>query len=291
MFIYIKKINNEYKINGSQDVILGNENINGDTGPWAKWSWDGEKLIAEVDRLGMHPLFYSGNRSYVAVSDSIDELINLDIPRDIDDIAVSSFLILGYFLGVDTPFESIKAFPVGGILTWDDKGLNVRENRPVYAPSLNHNKKEAIVNYVELFKKSINECVDEIDGDFELPLSGGLDSRQIFIELMNLNRFPKKTVTIELPPTRMEADHIIAKELSELYGVKNTTIPYSADPFSEEVRKNLKYDCLTDEHTWFMPLSRYMIKNNSRYLFDGIGPGDLLKGRLENGVSNGRKRR
>jgi hypothetical protein len=93
-------------------------------GPSARWTWDGHILVVENDRHGVFPLFWHASPGTIAVSPSIDALLDSGVPATLDDTALAVFLRAGYFAGDDTPFASIRALPPAARLTWDTPRAN-----------------------------------------------------------------------------------------------------------------------------------------------------------------------
>jgi asparagine synthase (glutamine-hydrolysing) len=89
-------------------------------GVWAEWNWDGRQLTVRNDRFGFLPVYYAQLPSGFGVSTSALELIRAGAATDLDDAAVAVFVRLGYYIGNDTPFKSVRLLPAGSELTWSD---------------------------------------------------------------------------------------------------------------------------------------------------------------------------
>ncbi len=76
---------------------------------FARWHWKGEQLVIENDRWGIQPIFWAASANAVHVSTSLDALLDAGVPAALDDAALAVFLRIGYFVGNDTPFRSIRA--------------------------------------------------------------------------------------------------------------------------------------------------------------------------------------
>jgi asparagine synthase (glutamine-hydrolysing) len=248
-------------------------------GPWARWRWDGSRFEATVDRLGHYPLYYVESRGGVAVSESIGELLRLGVRRELDDGAIAAFLRLGFFLGEDTPFRSVRAFPAGGRLSWSTgEGLRVEEERPG-CETRDVSRKEAVEGYLERFRHAVAVSLPEEAGSTCLPLSGGRDSRHIAFELHRQQFVPGLVLTQRHAANHPDDDHEVAQEVARELGWPIEVVGRTEAVFDAEREKNRLFDCMTDEHTWFLPGARRIRAAGMRHLLDGIG-GDVLSNGL-----------
>lgn len=245
-----------------------------DDGIFAEWSWDGQRLNVRNDRYGMYPMFYCVADNGIMVAPSVNGLLARGAPRMLDDAAVAVFLRLGYFLGEDTPFASIKAMPPGG-LTWDGT-LRLLEHRPAVRPQ-HIPRKQAISLYGELFREALRRRRPS-DQNFTVPLSGGRDSRHILFTLCELGYRPKRCVTAEHLPPRANDDAQIAALVCERLGIEHVVVPQSEDAVRQELEKNDLTHFCADEHAWYMPLAKYLAENHDA-VYDGLG-GDVLSAGL-----------
>jgi hypothetical protein len=242
---------------------------------WARWRWNGEVLRLEVDRYGMYPVFYALLKDGVAVSDSVAELLGLGASAEFDDDAMAAFLRLGFFLREDTPFRSIRAVPPAGILEWRAGELQVcgGKCRREVDTSIGH--KEAVEGFVELFREAIGRSLPADHHRCALPLSGGRDSRHIALELHRRGITPRLVLTQHHFPTHRDDDAAVAGALCRHLGWPHTTVPQTSDPLASELEKNRLFDCLTDEHAWFLPSSYRILGAGIDTVFDGLA-GDAL---------------
>ena len=97
--------------------IPGRDGLKSD-GIFAKWDWDGERLVVRNDRYGLYPLYYFQNGNTIAVSPSLIRLLMEGALAELDHDALSVFLRIGFFIGEDTPFDSIRAVPPEARWEW-----------------------------------------------------------------------------------------------------------------------------------------------------------------------------
>jgi hypothetical protein len=110
---------NGYKVEGPSTHCVGADQV------FARWHWDGEQLVVENDRWGILPIFWAATPNAVHVSPSLDALLDAGVPSALDDAALAVFLRIGYFVGNDTPFLSIRALPPAARLTWSREGVQL----------------------------------------------------------------------------------------------------------------------------------------------------------------------
>ncbi len=243
----------------------------------ASWRWSGNQLEVEGDRYGMVPLYYSQWGANFAISDSIDKLLDLGAPREIDALALGLFVRLGYHIGGKTSFKHIQALSPGGRIEWQEGSLKLESSKPDVG-RFDGTRDEAIEIFLDLFSQAIDELRPE--GRLVLPLSGGRDSRHILLELARQGRLPDQCVTVDpLPPLPGE-DKRIAKSLASRVGVRHVALPRSSRWLKDENLKNQNTNYCADEHGWLVPVGRYL-STEADAIFDGFGGGNLAANRFQ----------
>lgn len=237
-------------------ACLAGHRVGGDDGVYAGWSWDGSGVRVEHDRYGMFPLFRWESAGGLVLSTDLLELLELGAPRTLDFDALAVFLRLGFFLGDDTPFASIRA---------------AAAPRPVAAAS-HLSKRAAVDGYVDLFRRAIRRRLPA--GPFVLPLSGGRDSRHILYELIEAGHPPARCVTVRHFPPRGNEDAEVAQALCQRLGLAHVVLEQPPDRIDVERRKNLRTHFCTEEHAQFLVLADYL-SSTTADTFDGIA-GDVL---------------
>lgn len=276
MYVRLMVDNGRVRVDGDKKAKLGSSRR---MGPWANWKWDGLNLRAEVDRYGHYPLFWAATDGGVAVSDSIAELLRLGASGRFDDDAIAAFLRLGFFLGDDTPFKSIRAFPPSGALTWQvGSGVDVEGVGIKRAIDHSMTRSEAVDGFVERFRQAVSKSLPAQPERTALPLSGGRDSRHIAIELHRLGFRPGLVVSQRHFPSRCDDDADVAARVCAELGWPIEIVRQVANPVRSEIEKNRIFDCLTDEHAWFLPSAQRMKERGMTSVFDGIAGDVLSKG-------------
>lgn len=274
MFLHIKPENGQYIAQGNREVGFGSSLRK--VGPWASWNWNGNTLLAEVDRYGLYPLFWTRLPDGIILSDSLAELLALGVSAEFDDAAMAAFLRLGFFLGEDTPFAAIRAFPPGGKLRWQPgSGAIPSAHRIVRRVDDSIGRKEVIDGYIERFRTTIGNSLPPDPAHTALPLSGGRDSRHIAFELHRLGYQPGLILSQRHFSSRNDQDAEVASLVCAALGWPIDIVPQVDDPVASEIEKNRLFDCLSDEHAWFIPSARKMTAAGMSAVFDGLA-GDVL---------------
>lgn len=272
--LVIRTNGSEFDVAGPATFLGGNP-IYADgerDGSFGEWRWDGQKLRAQVDRLGMFPLFYSELPNGIAISTSITELVKAGASVEMDWAALKLLFRAGFCVGCDTVFKAVKAFPVGGKLTWTPGCLEVTECYPEI--KLNTlSRREAIDGYIDLFRSAVRKRIVE-GAPIRLPLSGGRDSRHILLELVALGSPPACCYTSSYGT--MQNDVEVARQLCSALGVRHVTtrIPANEDIARTELEKNELISFQALEHGWTWLVAQSM-RDSDAVTYDGLD-GDVL---------------
>lgn len=249
-----------------------------DDGVFADWSWDGQVLRASVDRYGMHPLYYVAAGPRLGISPSIPRLLAGGAPVTLDFDALSVFLRLGFFVGEGTPFREIRVLPPGGTLTWDGHRLVVAAPPlPAFARSA-LNRDDAIDAYIVLFARAMERRLNRAPPSV-LPLSGGRDSRHIFLEMRRQGCLPRYCITALHQPPRHNEDCAVAQDLCACFGVEHRPVAQTHSFFDAEWLKNELTGFCADEHAWLLGVRNALAADHAECLWDGIA-GDVLSAGL-----------
>ncbi len=246
-----------------------------DDGINAKWEWDGNRLEASVDRMGIQPLFYGVYENQIVLSPTILPILKGGIPADLDYGSIGLFFRIGYLLGEDTLFRHIRALPPGGKLVWDEQGVRIAE-QTVFSSSLHVATDSEITEaYIELFRKSIERRPPPQDS-FVQPVSGGRDSRHILAELVRQKKGPSSTYTIETSYADSEhSEEKIARQLSDTLKIPHCVLRHNLKgELEREAVKNALTSFTGDEGGWMLGASAYLSENPS-CIYDGF-LGDVL---------------
>lgn len=243
------------------------------TDPFAEWTWDGTRLTVRTDRYGFFPMFYHATDGAIAISPSIVALLEAGAPTHLDDTALAVLLRTGFLVGEDTVFRNIRIMPPQGVLTWENGRVQVA-GQLVRVAAGSYTHESAIDGYIERMQESIRRRPEV--GRSIVPLSGGRDSRHIFLELCAQGRPPHSAVTVDAPPTFVSADVPVARALSARAGVQHVVLPLTASRWIAETENTLRTHFSTFEHFWFRPLLNYLQEQGSPLtVYEGVA-GDVL---------------
>lgn len=162
-------------------------------GAFAIAIWDPrvKKLLLARDRVGERPLFFSVNGGIVAFASLIAALpLSVSDTLHISMDAVHGYLQSGYFAAPGTPFSNIQKVLPGELVTIDAIGIQRRRYwrwKAVQTPK----QAGSLDVFDELFRESVRRQ-SEVDVDFGLFLSGGLDSSLISAVTRSIR--PEKTL-------------------------------------------------------------------------------------------------
>ncbi|MCK4882488.1 MAG: hypothetical protein KAS92_05655 [Candidatus Omnitrophica bacterium] len=280
-YFYAKINAGSIRIEGQIESFLGHEiSRNGNVlpdGVFAKWSWDGKTLMVENDRYGFYPLYYYCSGKEICVSSSIDQILNKVGNIGLDYVALSVFLRLGFFIGEETPFQSIRALPPQAHFEWCGGQLSVNGNYIFGKKSAALSKARAMDQFQELFEQSIKRRLPKGE-NFVMPLSGGRDSRHILFELMRLGCVPESCVSFRNLPPISDEDVKIAKLISEKLNIKHYLVEQTST-YSDMFMRNMPItNYCSDEHFQMLEMADYL-RGKTQIIYDGIG-GDVLSAGL-----------
>lgn len=281
VFVHVVRNGPTWTVHGAPAAQFGVSPPTAESIAWARWSWDGQKLVVESCRYGIQPLFYHVGRHAIMVAPSIGTLLGLGAPADLDRAALAVFLRFWNFLGEDTPFREIRAMPPEGRLEWDGKvSIKSRLRIPTATPI---DRDKAVQQYATLFRSAVERSAPKRT---IVPLSGGRDSRHIALETARLGRL-RECITLRHLPPRSDADTKVAAELAALLGTRHVILPPPADLFDAIVDATIETSYCGREHAWFRPVPRYLnqvFRENADIrphlgVLDGLG-GDVLSAGL-----------
>ncbi len=245
-------------------------------GVYAAWEWDGQAVRVTNCRYGMYPLFYYATADEFCVSSSLVRLLQRGVPRELDHAALAVFLRLGYFLGGDTAFRTIRQLPPHAVLRWRDGHIELASSlaQGTLQPL---SRAAAIDGYASLFRAAIQRRLPG-DHEFILPLSGGRDSRHILYELLEAGQRPKICITARHFPPRPDPDVEIAGNLCTALQLHHVVLDLPASRVRAELKKNVATQFCSEEHAWALRMADYL-KGQASILYDGLA-GDILSAGL-----------
>jgi len=239
---------------------------------FAEWQWDGSQIVVRNCRLGFYPIFYYATNTVFGVASSVEALLECGAPQDLDDSAMAVFLRLGWVLGEDTVFKSIRMLPPGGEVRWSG-GLPQVSGGINFPKRQSLSREAAIAGYGELFRQSIRRRASKAI-PFGMPLSGGRDSRHILLELNAIGCRPDLCFTNhDFPPYR-EENIRLGKELAHRLGIPHRVFGQPGSRLLAEISKNRLNSYGAIENIWCVNLYP-LVARYAPVVYEGIA-GDVL---------------
>jgi asparagine synthase (glutamine-hydrolysing) len=247
---------------------------------YAEWHWDGREVVIRNCRLGFFPIYYYATVKEFGVSPSIDQLLVHGAPVELDDAAMAVYLRLGWTLAEDTVFRSIRALPPGGTVRWSG-GIPQVTGGFSHPARLNIGRETAIDTFADLVRHAVRRRASK-DVPFVLPLSGGRDSRSIFLELCEQGYRPQVCVTNhDFPPYRTQNIEI-ARELARRVDLPHQSLGQPASRLQTELRKNRLNDYCAIENIWCVNLYAEIVRRYDNPIVYEGSPGGTYFGAYGN---------
>jgi asparagine synthase (glutamine-hydrolysing) len=146
------------------------------------WDEKGNRLILARDRLGKKPLYYSSiNGTFLFASELKAMMLYPSFPRKVDPFSLMKYLFFEFIPCPHTIFKDAKKIPAASYLTWDKKGMEIRQYWSPFAHQIGEkdlSEDEAELRIKELLKKSVKRRLIS-DVPLGIFLSGGIDSSAI----------------------------------------------------------------------------------------------------------------
>ncbi len=238
---------------------------------YAQWVWDGQEAVVRNCRLGFFPLYYYATDKEFGVSPSIERLLAHGASAELDDAAMAVFLRLGWTLGEDTVFRHIRALPPGGTVRWSGGKLEVSGGIR-HPASLHTSREKAIATYADLVRQAVRRRASP-EVSYVMPLSGGRDSRTIFLGLMDQGCRPRICYTNhDFPPYRTQNIEI-AGRLSQRFNVPHQSLGQPSSRLAAEVAKNRLNNFCAAENVWCISLYGEIAKHHPGAIIYEGSPG------------------
>jgi asparagine synthase (glutamine-hydrolysing) len=245
-------------------------------GIFARWHWDGERLVVTNCRYGIYPVYYWATDDNVSVATSLQSILAAGASTQLDDAAIAFFLRAGHFPGDDTPFDAIRLLPPAGRLEWTKNGRWRVSGGPGRLRPQPLDQRAAIDAFVETFRAAVRRRPPR--GESVVPLSGGRDSRHTLLELCSAGYRPRFCVTIRHFPPRMDEDARVAAHLADVLDIEHQVLDQNPSQVDAELRKNRLTDSCTDWQAPFMVLADWLRHRHVSDVYAGYGGDTLARG-------------
>ena len=202
----------------------------------AIWDPREKKLLLARDRAGERPLFYSINDGIVAFASLIAALVSPGShPYTISTNAVHGYLQSGFFVAPETPFKDIQKVSPGEVVTINANGI---QHRPYWCWNAVKTSKQigSLDAFDDVFRESVRRQ-SEVDVDFGLFLSGGLDSSLITAVTRSIR--PEKTLkaySLRFSEASYDEGHY-AEQVAKTLGVEFIPVWVRPEDFPPTIAK------------------------------------------------------
>ena len=233
---------------------------------------DGRRRWLHSAANGLAPLYWLEQGGAVYFASRIDPLARTsEALLSIDWDAWAAIVAMRYPLGNRTPFAEISRLPQSATLRRRLGGSRLREERWAWVEVETENSLAAAAEGVAA---ALEEALAPLPGGIVAPLSGGRDSRMLF---MPLARDGKVAVAATLSDDEGDTyEEDLAEPVTEAFGVPHERLrgaegDYEAD--WEERARRVEYEFA--DHAWMVPLSR-RVAGHPAPVPDGLGIDTLL---------------
>lgn len=182
---------------------------------FALWDRKQQRLLAARDRFGKKPFNYYWDGQRLIFGSEIKSLLEANIPREVDPIALDEFLVYRYVPTPLTLFKNVKKLPAAHVLVYENGQISTKRYWDLsFAPTNQDDEATALERIRSLLREAVQiRLMSEVPlGAF---LSGGIDSSVVVGFMSQFMSQPVKTFSIgfeedtysELPYARKVAQH------------------------------------------------------------------------------------
>ena len=204
---------------------LGEAFVERIAGAFAIAIWDprNKKLLLARDRAGERPLFFELNDGMVSFASQVAALVSASPAAfDVNTQAVHGYLQSGYFAAPVTPFVSIQKVSPAEVVTIDAAGTHRRRYwrwSTAQAPK----RMGSLDVFDGIFREAVRRQSD-VDVDFGLFLSGGLDSSLIAAVAKRIwPQKPLKAYSLRFSEASYDEGHY-AEQVATALGVESIPV-------------------------------------------------------------------
>jgi glutamine amidotransferase-like protein len=197
-----------------------------------------QRLHIATDRIGTQPVYYRAAQGVLAFGPEVKALMMAaDSDAQLSEAGLVNLLVTGYNLGDRTLFGDVYALEPGSLLTYDLFRRTVSRKRywkMVYEPSPTLGRRDvAAAALFESTRRAHQLYLADAPHDFDLFLSGGLDSRGILGVLDQMGAMPRRALGWGMRDDIPGSDAWIAKRLAGEFQLDFSFLPYDTDQLAE----------------------------------------------------------
>lgn len=213
----------------------------------AVWDEPKKRLVLARDRMGKKPLYYTVQCGKLSFASETKALTKLDqTKRELDPIALASYLTYGYVADPLSIFKEISKLPPAHLLVFDESGtkthryweLNTQANPAI-------TREDAVAETRRLVDQAVSSrLISDVPLGFFL--SGGLDSSIVVGAAAQASSSKLKTFSIgfeedsyselgyaKVIANRFDTDHEEFTVTADLVGDLESIVRYADEPFAD----------------------------------------------------------
>lgn len=182
---------------------------------FAIWDRNRRRLFMARDRFGKRPFNYYWDGKRLIFGSEIKSILEADVPREVNPIALDEYLVYRYVPAPNTIFKGIMKLPAAHTMVYENGQISLHQYWDLsFEPTCNDDEETAVARIREMVQDAIKcRLMSEVPlGAF---LSGGTDSSIIVGYMSQMVSEPVKTFSIgfdeddfsELPYARRIAEH------------------------------------------------------------------------------------
>ena len=197
----------------------------------ALWDSRNQKILLIRDRIGKKPLYYYLGKDRILFASELKALIlDKSIPKEIDPIALDSYLSFGYVPSPLSILKSIRKLPPAHIAVCRQGDFCVRQywHLDMESEASPRSEEEVLEELRTLFNEAVRlRLISDVPlGAF---LSGGVDSSAVVASMAGLvGKDPVKTATIGFSDKRFDEIEY-ARVVAEQYQTDHTEFVVNPD--------------------------------------------------------------
>ncbi|MDW7679278.1 MAG: asparagine synthase-related protein, partial [bacterium] len=147
----------------------------------AIWNSEKQRLILSRDHLGIEPLYYYQDEDKLVFSSSIKTILrHPGVQSEINDKALSMYLLFNYNPGYETLISGVKKLRPGEFLNFENHRISLKRFWKLsFIPDAEKSEDKITAELLPLLRESITKRLDSVRNSHGAFLSGGMDSSTV----------------------------------------------------------------------------------------------------------------
>jgi len=228
---------------------------------------DGRRRFLHTAVNGLAPLYWIEDRGATYFASRIDPLVRSSpLPLTIDWDAWAAIVALRYPLGERTPFAEVRR--LGPFSTLRRRLGRARTHSPTW-PWAEIEPSADLATAAEATVAGLQEALRPLPGTLVCPLSGGLDSRMLFLILARDGRVASALTVPDDEGDTHEED--LAAPVAAAFEVSHERLPGEAGAYPADwTERARRVEHQFADHAWLVPLAR-RLESVGTPVSDGFG--------------------